>query len=194
MRDILSSRGLNINDSYSICSLHDESIIHLLQDCHYSASFQEELGIPHNLKSTLLLFIHNQLHINGTSNLSSLHHNISWCTLFLFDLCDLQLNQNLATFQAKPPNSNMSKDCILKIVEFHYLISVKSPFLLYYTYYICWEKPSLSCSKLNTNDLVSPNSTYAAGGGLIHDSNGNWVQAFSHAIGTFPSFWQSSGL
>ncbi|KAK7837709.1 hypothetical protein CFP56_020858 [Quercus suber] len=42
-------------------------------------------------------------------------------------------------------------------------------------------KTSLGCSKLNTDDLVSPNSAYAGGGRLIRDSNGNWVRAFSRA-------------
>ena len=73
----------------------------------------------------------------------------------------------------------------MKAVELHYLTSNKVPSRPRSTSYICWVKPPLGWSKLNTDASVSSNPHFAGGGGgLLCNSNGDWIRGVSHSIGS----------
>lgn len=46
---------------------------------------------------------------------------------------------------------------------------------------ICWDKPELNWSKINTDGSVISSS--AGAGGVIRDHNGKWISSFSANLG-----------
>lgn len=82
--EVLVSRGFNLDHACPICNCRAESIIHLLRDHQFSTTFGNDLGIPSRLKPSFSLPRSDWLRMNGTSNSPSIHHYITWCTLFLF--------------------------------------------------------------------------------------------------------------
>lgn len=48
---------------------------------------------------------------------------------------------------------------------------------------ISWSKPLSGWYKLNTNGASLGNPGLAGGGGLIRNSQGNWIKGFSRSIG-----------
>lgn len=74
------------------------------------------------------------------------------------------------------------KECVAKALEYQFLTApAKNPHPRV-RINAKWTKPDLGWLKLNTNASII--NGRADVGGLIRDSNGNWVQGFSKSIGT----------
>ena len=52
---------------------------------------------------------------------------------------------------------------------------------------ISWKKPLAGWMKLNTDGVVFGNSIQVGGGGVIRDSNGEWVAGFVRKLGSMSS-------
>ena len=68
-------------------------------------------------------------------------------------------------------------------IEFFFLLPCKGAALPKSTTLIGWQHAPTSYVKLNTDGSVLGNSGPASLGGLLRDSNGNWIGGFSHKLG-----------
>ncbi|KAL0009413.1 hypothetical protein SO802_010915 [Lithocarpus litseifolius] len=157
-----------------------ENMVKLIQAI--PTNINSQLGPPSGLYNSFGLPLSDWLHANCKSSLVSWHHGIPWSTLFLFGLWSIWTNRNCVTYQAKHPNQHLRKDCVAKALEFHFLTASCKPPRARDRLNAKWTKPPLGWHKLNIDASVT--NGHAGVGGLIRDSNGNWVQGFSKTIGT----------
>ena len=154
----------------------------MLRECPYSISFWNQLSPPSGLYTSFGLPFSDWMHVNFTFILVFQHHGIPWPTLFLFGLWSIQTNRNCATFQARQPKQQLLKECVAKAPEFHFLTALNKPIRARPWLIAKWSKPPPGWHKLNTNASII--NDHAGAGGLLCDSNGNWVQRFSKPVGT----------
>ena len=86
VREVLHSRGLNLDQKCPICNSGSKSINHLLHECPHSVSFWNRFGPLSSLIHTFDLPITDWLHANCTFKLASRHHHVPWHLLFLFGI------------------------------------------------------------------------------------------------------------
>ena len=154
----------------------------MLRECPYSVSFWNQLGPPSGLYSSFGLPLSDWMHVNCSSVLLSRHHGIPWTTLFLFGLWSLWTNRNCVTYQAKHPNQQLLKDCVAKALEYHFLMASTKTTSARPRLNVKWAKPPPGWHKLNTDASIINGHTGA--GGILWESNGNWIQGFSKPLGT----------
>lgn len=104
------------------------------------------------------------------------------CFSLVFGLWSLWTNRNCVTYQAKQPNPLILKECVAKTLEYQFLTALAKNPHLRVRINTKWTKPDSGWLKLNTNASII--NGHAGVGGLIRDSNGNWVEGFSKSIGT----------
>ena len=148
----------------------------------YSVSFWNQLGHPSGLYTSFGLPLSDWMHVNCTSVLVSQHHGIPWPTLFLFGLWSLWTNKNCVTYQEKHPKQQLLKGCVAKALEFNFLTASTKPSRARPQLNVKWSKPPPGWHKLNTDASIINGRTGV--GGLLRDSNGNWIQGFSQPVGT----------
>nr|POF06238.1 putative ribonuclease h protein [Quercus suber] len=153
----------------------------MLRECPYSVSFWNRLGPPSCLYNSFGLPLLDWLHDNCSSILPSRHHGIPWSTLFIFGLWSLWTNRNCATYQAKPPNQQLLKECVAKALEYHFLTASSKVPSARPRLNAKWDKPPPGWYKLNTDASII--NGHAGAGGLLSDSSGTWVQGFSKPLG-----------
>ena len=68
-------------------------------------------------------------------------------------------------------------------IEFFFSLSTKGDKLAKSDTLIGWQHPPRDFVKLNTDGSVLGNSGLASSGGVLRDSNENWVRGFSHKLG-----------
>ena len=154
----------------------------MLRECPFSVSFWNRLGPPTGLYNSFGLPLSDWLHDNCSSTLPSRHHGIPWSTLFIFGIWSLWTNRNYATYQAKPLNQQLLKECVAKALEYHFLAALSKVPSARPRLNAKWNKPPPGWYKLNSDASIT--NGHAGVGGLLGDSNGTWVQGFSKPLGT----------
>ncbi|KAK7817050.1 putative ribonuclease h protein [Quercus suber] len=83
VKSVLAGRGINCSKTYTLCSRHEETIIHLLRDCEVARDLWFRLGVPTSHINSFNENFETWLKIN---RLSTVRHNtcIPWSTLFVF--------------------------------------------------------------------------------------------------------------
>lgn len=71
-----------------------------------------------------------------------------------------------------------------KGIEYAYLRTNGKSGGLHTTIKVNWHRPPANWVKLNTDGSSIGNPSLAGGGGLIRNASGEWVRAFTRAIGT----------
>nr|POE57880.1 putative ribonuclease h protein [Quercus suber] len=142
----------------------------MLRECPYSVSFWNRLGPPTGLYNSFGPPLLDWLHDNCSSILPSQHHGIPWSTLFLFGLWSLWTNRNSATYQAKPPNQQLLKECVAKALEYHFLTASSKVPSARPQLNAKWDKPPPGWYKLNTDASII--NGHAGAGGLLRDLSG----------------------
>ncbi|KAL0015728.1 hypothetical protein SO802_002797 [Lithocarpus litseifolius] len=74
----------------------------------------------------------------------------------------------------------LPKDCIAKALKYHFLTSSSTSHMTRARVRGFWRKPPLGWFKLNIDASVTDHK--AGGGGLVRDSEGQWVQGFARHI------------
>lgn len=113
---------------------------------------------------------------------SSLHLNIPWKIIFLLGIWSLWINQNIVAFQNLQLNHYLHKECIMKAVEFHYVISPKAVSKPKFEIFVKWVKPPINWFKVYSDASIL-SSGLAGVRGLIRNSNGEWLKGFFRFIG-----------
>ena len=77
---------------------------------------------------------------------------------------------------------NLLKVCVAKALEYHFLTASSKVPGARPRLNAKWDKPPPDWYELNTDASII--NGHAGAGGLLRDSNGNWVQGFSKPLGT----------
>ena len=109
--------------------------------------------------------------------------NLPWQTLFAFGLWTLWLFRNQAIFNPSHRPPDLLHNSISLAFEFFYFSAANPTPAPKKAIHFKWECPPSSWFKLNTDGSSIGNPGKAGGGGVLRDSNGNWVRGFSSSFG-----------
>jgi ribonuclease HI len=185
--DVLAHRGISLSPQCSLCHSSIETITHVLRDCPVAHGFWLWLGVP---GSTLNFFTSSfscWLEQNCTSNAHSVQHRLPWKILFPFAIWQLWLHRNQFLFSKGIIDTGFLHQCVTKGVEFAVIVPnhlLRTPCI---PKRIKWLKPTAGWVKLNTDGAYSSSCGLAGGGGLLRDSNGNWIHGFARFLGNCSS-------
>ncbi|KAK9983154.1 hypothetical protein SO802_032679 [Lithocarpus litseifolius] len=112
---------------------------------------------------------------------------IPWKILFPQALWIIWLQRNKAIFQERKVDSGLSALCIKRSAEFYALVpnSPNKPSRIHVQ--VKWSKPQIGWVKLNTDGSVFGDPMKAGGGGIIRNSEGDWVAGFVKKFGNVSS-------
>ena len=96
--------------------------------------------------------------------------------------------RNQLIFNNKNQNPNLANEIVDRASECHFYANNSLANKRMVLKRINWEKPGYGWLTLNTDGLVVGNFGVAEGGGLIRDTNGEWVTDFARRIGKTSSF------
>ena len=185
--DVLAHRGISLPQHCSLCHSSIETITHVLGDCPVAHGFWLWLGVPGSTVHFFTSSFSCWLEQNCTSNAHSVQHRLPWKILFPFAIWQLWLHHNQFLFSKGTIDTGFLHKCVTKGVEFAALV----PNHLFRTpcipKSIKWLKPAAGWVKLNTDGAYSSSRGLAGGGGLLRDSNGNWIHGFACFLGNCSS-------
>ena len=186
VKSVLATRGINCGKTCPLRIWHEQTIVHLLQDCEVAHDLWYRLGVPASHINSFNENFKTWLKINC---LSIVRHNTSipWITLFVFAVWCLWKNRNKVVFENTIPNSRLDKDYIVQAREYFFCVSKSRRVSSKFAIPIRWTKPLGGWHKLNTNGASCGNPGKDGGGGVIRDCHGDWVKGFSRSIGHITS-------
>ena len=132
--------------------------------------------------------------LKQTCGFTSRHLHIPRKTLFIFGLWTLWLNRNSVAFQGRQPNPSISKICIAKTAEFHFLIQGADAQNKKIQHPVSWTKPELGRYKLNTDASVLHTQTVQVGVGLKGTLMALGLEVFLDSLAPPTAVLLSSGL
>ena len=182
VKEVLASRGIMCDKICPLCKSQEETILHLLRDCELARDCWRKLEVPPMLVSYFSRNLEDWLQANCLSNVGHKSAN-PWSTLFLFTVWSIQKNRNKIVFDNAIPNSSLHKICLSQAYEYSFYVSKSKIIAQKVVVPVRWSKPLEGWYKLNTDGASFGNLGKAGGGGIIRDSQGNWVKGYSRAIG-----------
>jgi ribonuclease HI len=185
--DVLAHRGISLSPQCSLCHSSIETITHVLRDCPVAHGFWLWLGVPGSTINFFTSSFSCWLEQNCTSNAHSVQHRLPWKTLFPFAIWQLWLHRNQFLFSKGIIDIGFLHQCVTKGVEFAAIVPnhlLRTPSI---PKRIKWSKPAAGWVKLNTDGAYSSSCGLAGGGGLLRDSNGNWIHGFARFLGNCSS-------
>ena len=129
------------------------------------------------------------MNTNATSGQQHTSGQIPWNLVFLFGIWLLWKGRNQLLFNNKNQNPNLANEFVDCASEYHFCANnslEKKKRLVLKS--VKWEKPGYGWLTLNTDGSVVGNFGVVGGGGLIRDTNGEWVTGFARRIGKTSSF------
>nr|KYP33975.1 Putative ribonuclease H protein At1g65750 family [Cajanus cajan] len=175
-------RGLGIDPTCPVCMQETESNFHALRDCKFAAEIWSRTSGGSLPRSFAEDNIHDWVHANLKERRPS---HVNWPILFAVTLDSLWIRRNKMVFD----NSFSSSEQVVKeinarvttIVSIHTNNSFLSDPLCGHqdTH---WRFPPIGHIKLNGDGAVS-NDGIGACGGVVRDSSGNFLLAFSKKLG-----------
>ena len=108
---------------------------------------------------------------------------MNWGIVFPFGVWSLWLWRNKVVFRDTSAQGPLKSDTIARATEFAFLGvngKVKRPV---FSVQVWWHPPPENWYKLNLDGFSLGNPGRAGGGGLIRDSNRNWVCGYARTIG-----------
>ena len=186
-KEVLGSRGLNLDPTCELCVESLKSILHSLRDCKLAKSVWKDLGIEEGNLEFFRLNLVAWLKTN--CGMTSMFPRPRMPSKILFPqvVWTLWLHGNKATFQIGKIEVGTSACYVKKGVEF-YAIVPNSPNKPRQTQIqVRWLKPQPRWTKLNTYGSVFGSSIKAGEGSVLRCSDGEWVASFMHKLGNMSS-------
>jgi hypothetical protein len=115
VKEVLGSRGLNIEQKCSICKRENESIIHVLRDCSFAVSFWIRTSIPDSVISSFILPLWDWMHKNCLAKETTNHKGVPWKFLFLAGIWSLWLHRNNIISKGKLLTVNSKSSAFSKL-------------------------------------------------------------------------------
>uniref|UniRef100_A0A2N9IB19 Uncharacterized protein n=1 Tax=Fagus sylvatica TaxID=28930 RepID=A0A2N9IB19_FAGSY len=184
VRNVLVRRKIIMDPLCEICQESDETILHVFRDCHVAHSFWLDAGLSPSNSFFLGSNCMDWLNANACNKSKVFGKLFTWNIFFLFSIWNLWIQRNKVIFQHTNPNPRLASYVEKLVMEFVCCIQIplvsRSPILMP----IRWEKPSPGWVKLNTDGSSLVNLGIAGSGGLIRNSDGDWIMGFVRNIGT----------
>ena len=180
---VLGYRGITLDQGCLLSNSPMESIVHVLRDCPVARNFRKNLGI---LGSTLVFFtspLGRWFEMNCYSPLLASKHRIPWKICFPFTAWQLQLHRNQFIFDKGVIDHKFLFSCIGKGTEFVALVSNLLTKPSRTSIPIKWRRPKVGWVKLNKDIVTSSSLGCAEGGGLLRNSERNWLGGFARSLG-----------
>lgn len=122
------------------------------------------------------------MRLNCHSTKCTSFSGINWGNIFPFGLWGLWLHHNSVVFGQEGVRNDLKQDVVAKATEFSLLGVNARTKDLRTTIKIHWQCPLENWIKLNTDGLSLGNPGLAGGGGLLCNTNGDWMKGFARAI------------
>ena len=182
-KEVLLGRRLANDAQCQMCNNGRESIMHILRDCSFAKVFWDNTVSVSNIQNFFSLDLCDWLTRN--LELTSLQEGlVPWNLYFPLDIWNLWIHRNNFLFKENHPNPSIGKAVSQAAEKYFFRAArnsiIKSSKLLIM---VRWNKPSNGWVKLNTDGSALGNPGRARGGGLIRDSDGQWVKGFTRNIG-----------
>ena len=154
------------------------------RDCRVAHRFWLAAGLSPSNPFFLGSDCMDWLNANACSKSKVFGKLFTWNIFFLFSIWNLWIQRNKVIFQHTNPNPRLASFVENLVMEFVCCIQIplvsRSPILMP----VRWEKPSPGWVKLNTDGSSLVNPGIAGSGGLIRNSDGDWIMGFVRNIGT----------
>uniref|UniRef100_A0A2N9HAG3 Uncharacterized protein n=1 Tax=Fagus sylvatica TaxID=28930 RepID=A0A2N9HAG3_FAGSY len=187
VKDVLFCRNIVESPVCDICQEESETILHVLRDCSISRRFWIETGIS----SRSSLFFDSEcldwLKTNACNHTKLTDKPFTWSNFFLFGIWHLWFQRNKCIFQHINPNPTLHCFVEKMVIEFSYCVLGGFVDRISRHIQIIWEKPASNWSKLNSDGSFVHNIGIAGGGGLIRNSDGDWIMGYARNIGATSS-------
>ena len=184
----LVRRGVDVDELCPICQRDPESIIHAIRDCNWVKEVWVQLGVDSSNHKFWMSNIQDWINLNGKANCSRAQGKPPWNITFSFAVWCIWISRNMAVFNGKIVNQNLSTEIMNQVLEFIYCVhSPRNP-VRKLNRGIRWERPPLGWMKLNTDGSWLGGADRAGCGGIVRDDQGEWVAGFSRHIGSTNSF------
>ncbi|KAF7818736.1 reverse transcriptase [Senna tora] len=182
LKTSICARGVVINIVCPLCASGVESFVHLFVECLAVKEVWTALNI-HPLSWSRDQCVSKWIK-DHASRKDIISMDISYGATFIFGLWEIWLGRNALVFENKAFNPILiRKKTVCKAAEFVYLNCNPSTPNASSVFSIGWEAPPVGWWKLNTDGSCQGNQNLIGGGGLIRDSNGNWIHGFIKFLG-----------
>ena len=185
--EVLCSRGMNLNTSCELCGLASESILHTLRDCEKARGVWKDLGFDESNAEFFNLSLTAWLEKYCGSSDFFPTPRIPWKILFPQTLWNIWLRRNNVIFHGRNVESGLSALCIKRSAEFFAIVPNVPSKPNRIQVQVKWCKPQPGWMKLNTDGSVFGDPKRAGGGGVIRNSEGEWVAGFVRKFGNVSS-------
>ena len=119
--------------------------------------------------------------------IKKLKYRIPWKILFPFAVWQLWLHRNGFIFSTGVIDMKFILLCVGKSTEFSAIVPNLQPKPPRTSISFKWEPPESGWIKLNIDGASNSNLGRAGGGGLLRNSDDNWIRGFSRSMGTCSS-------
>ena len=189
-KSLLMKRKIIPEDSCTLCKGASETPLHILRDCPRVAPIWQKIGLPTLPDSFSSSNISNWMNACSHSSLTtSIHSVLLFKDIFSILCWTIWTARNKTAFEGTEFNhSTIFKRFSSLAIELKFSLPQKVDKPPKEKILIGWKPPSSGFLKLNTDGSALGNPGLTSAGGLIRDSNGNWVRGFSRFIGTTNSF------
>ncbi|GLT45320.1 hypothetical protein SLA2020_191580 [Shorea laevis] len=175
--------GIVDNPVCKICKGQIESLDHIFRNCPPAVDTLNRLSSEFTANHNILDF-YQWLYLHCNNRSSSPFFNIPWAAIFCFTLWTLWNRRNHFLYQQQAMDTSKIYNLIIeRVTEFWSVNNKASIAHLHRTTFFSWDPPPSSWFKLNTDGSTIGNPGYAGCGGLIRDSQGQWVVGFMRNIG-----------
>ena len=183
-KEVLGSRGLNLDLMCELCCEGAETIIHTLRDYKVARAVWRDLGFKENDRGFFGLNLVEWLKkFYGTSTSYPRPH-VPWKILFPQAIWVIWLQRNKAIFQTGRVVEGTSSLCIKKGVEYYAIVPNEPNKLCRVQIQVKWTKPPIGWVKLNIDGTMYGNPVKVGGGGVFRSSSGDWIGGFVRRMGS----------
>ncbi|KAM1599401.1 hypothetical protein ACFXTN_021985 [Malus domestica] len=178
-----AKRGFTNDPCCPICPTVEESMDHIFRYCRHSPSFWNNVGIPLEVAHSFALDFQSWMAINLRTHCSTIH-GLPWNLIFASTLwyCWKRRNTFLFNNGQQPPVSPLK--VIFQFARDWYdankCPSSKPPRQIIS---IHWIRPPIGRYKINTDGSCKDPFSHISAGGLIRNSEGDWINGFAANLG-----------
>ena len=136
VRQVVATRGINCDPICPLCKSQEETILHLLRDCPFAATFWRAIKTPQLLSRLSHLDLLEWLKKNYLCSNQQQANGLPWSIQFLFAIWGLWKHRNIVVFENTPLNPCLHKTCIQQAMEYYVMFGNSFYFLFSKTFFL----------------------------------------------------------
>ena len=159
-----------------------EDIIHVLRNYRKAKDFWNSTNYPQTLCTSFSSDLESWIEANARSSLKVENKDYPWSTIFLFGIWNLWLQCNQRASKQQAANPFLLRAVEIQVKKYFYCVSGSGEDKSKVSKEVRWTKPVARWPKLNTDESMMGASGLAGCGGLVRDSNRQWIIGFAKPI------------